>query len=100
MATLCTEKFVGTSTSNVLPLPYDAELLTLQIEDSANGTTIDLDLQGNTYDDGSFTDLTPEGASDAAMEAEGIYRFDVRGLRNVQISGDTSDLVVTAVVTG
>lgn len=96
---LTAEKFVGTSTSNVLSLPYDAATLTLQIVDDASGTTIDLDLQGNTYDDGDFTDLTPIGASGSAMEAEGIFRFDVRGLRNVQISGDTSDLTVTAVVT-
>lgn len=96
---LVTEEFAGTSISNVLSLPYDAATVTLQIEDEAGGTTIDLSLQGNTYDDGDFTDLTPVGANDAAMEAEGIFRFDVRGLRNIQISGDTADLTVTAVVT-
>jgi len=97
--TLVTVNFAGTSTSNVLSLPYDAETLTLQIEDKAGGTTISLNLQGNTYDDGSFEDLIPLGSNDADVEAEGIFRFDVRGLRNVQISGDTTDLLLTAVVT-
>ena len=97
--TLVTVNFAGVSTSNVLSLPYDAETLTLQIEDKGSGTTISLNLQGNTYDDGSFEDLIPLGANDADMEAEGIFRFDVRGLRNVQISGDTTDLLLTAVVT-
>lgn len=96
---LTVEKFVGTSTSNVLSLPYDAATLTLQIEDETSGATISLNLQGNTYDDGDFEDLTPIGANSADMEAEGIFRFDVRGLRNVQISGDTTDLTVTGVVT-
>ena len=99
MATLKYCTFVGTTTSNKLEMPYDAATLVIQIKDTASGTTIDLKAQGTITPNGDMADLIPEGAQSADMEAEGIFRFDARGLRQVQISGDTADLSVEAVVT-
>lgn len=99
MATLAYCTFVGTTSSNKLELPYDAATLVIQIKDTASGTTISLKAQGTIILDGEMVDLIPEGAQSSDMEAEGIYRFDARGLRQVQIYGDTADLNVQAVVT-
>lgn len=99
MATLAYCTFVGTTYSNEFDLPYDAATLVVQIKDLASGTTISLKLQGTIIEDGDMVDLIPEGAQSTDMEAEGIYRFDARGLRKVQIYGDTADLAVNAVVT-
>lgn len=90
-------EFVGTTNSNKMELPQDTATIVVQIKDTASGTTVDLKLQGSITLDGDMVDLIPEGANAAEMEAEGVYRFDGRGLRMVQTYGDTADLKVEAV---
>ena len=90
-------EFVGKTNSNKFQLPQDTETIVVQIKDTASGTTIDLKLQGSITLNGDMVDLLPEGAESSALEAEGIYRYDGRGLAVVQTYGDTDDLKVEAV---
>lgn len=94
------ESFVGTTESNQMELPQDTQTVVVQITDTASGTTVSLKLQGSITLDGNVVDLIPEGAAAADMEAEGVYRFDGRGLRVIQIYGNTANLKVEAVAAG
>lgn len=94
---LAYETFVGSTNSNKFGLPQDTGTIVLQITDKASGTTVDLKLQGSITLDGDMVDLIPEGANSATVEAEGIYRYDGRGLAVIQTYGDTADLKVEAV---
>lgn len=94
------ESFAGTTESNQMGIPQDTKTIAVQITDTASGTTVSLKLQGSITLDGTMVDLIPEGAKDAEMKAEGIYRFDGRGLSVVQIYGNTANLKVEAVAAG